>query len=802
MKQRKHLLFLCIFCLCAICCVLTACFGPADPSEPPAHVHTYDASHTCQDCNDTLTLATGLSFTLRADGTSYALSGIGNETKTGFLVPDTYQGKPVVAVAEGAFDQNKTLEAVVLPNSITAIEARAFADCTALRYLILPNALETVGTEAILRHADLQTNAYENALYLGSEENPYLYLWKGKNASISKCNIHTSAKFVGTGAFDACSSLSSVTVPDGILSIENGALGKAKHVTLPAHVVTALSGARRYGDTVLAGSAHLESVTVKGNSLPAYAFYQCTNLRTVTLQDVETVGDFAFAGCGMLTEIHLGNRLHTIGANAFAQCKRLTAIPFPQSLKEIGANAFIDCEYLMEISLPSGLQRVGSGAFDSVNPSIFSSYGEAYYLGNDTNPHLLLVKAKNNQITSCTIHSETRLVCPSAFSYCYHLTTNSYQNAAYVGSAENRYFVLVKAASASITDCTTHPETRVIGDAAFEHCTDLSSLSVSAKVTAIGARLCYRCTSLSSITVDSDNPVFSSNGNCLIETAKRTLVLGCAASQIPTDGSVTAIGDYAFAACDALTSFAIPNGILSIGDHAFEDCTQLKSVTLPSTLCEIGQDAFRRSGLQSISIPQSTRSIGSGAFAGCSALQTVTADSANPVYLAKGNSLIDREAKALLVGTKTSQIPTDGSVTAIGAHAFSGRSGLQTAAIPASVTAIGEYAFANCTDLRSVTIADSVALIGSNAFYGCELLKSVTLPQSLQAIDSYLFGSCESLEEIYIPKTVHVIRGYAFFGCANLRTIRFGGSESEWAEMIFNSGWDMGTGIYTVICEP
>ncbi len=790
---------LCVFAIMTLCALLTACFGgPSEPAQPPKHVHTYNAEHTCTDCGDVLTQATGLSFALCEDGESYALTGIGSETKKGFIVPESYKGKPISRVEAGAFDANTTLEAVVLPNRITEIGDRAFAQCTALRYLVLPEALALVGRDAIYPNGNLQTTAYENALYLGSETQPYLYLLKGKNASITKCTVHADTKFVGSGAFDGCTKLANVVLPDSIVSVAQGALGTAKNVTMPAHVISAVSGAGRYADTVRFGSAHLENITVRGGKVDAFAFYGCANLKSVTLQNVTSIGNDAFGGCRRLSEVTFGTALTTIGARAFAQCERLLKAELPASLREVGANAFADCDYLTEITLPNGLQSVGSYAFDGASELAFTLSGNGYYLGNAQNPHLLLVKAKSTDITSCTIHQNTKLVTPSAFAFCRDLALTEHDGALYVGSAQNPHFVLAKAADPSITACTTHPETRVIADSAFEHCTDLTSLAIGAKVHTIGARTTYRTSALASVTVDSANAHFFDGGNCVVKQEGKVLILGCKSTSVYLVADVRAIGEYAFYGCEGLSAFAVPDGVLTIGNHAFEDCVGLQAVALPESLYCIGEKAFYRSGLKTIALPASLCEIGSGAFGYCNSLQQIDA-SQNEQYTVSLQCLVDLRANAVIVGYGTCGIPT--SVSAIADYAFAGNRNLQSVTVPTGVTAIGEYAFAQCDQLRTITFADSVAVIGSNAFYGCDKLESVTLPSALYAIEDYLFGGCEQLREVRIPTSVSVIRGYAFFGCAALEKICYDGTEAQWNQIIFGDAWDLGAASYQLICQ-
>ena len=89
--------------------------------------------------------------------------------------------------------------------------------------------------------------------------------------------------------------------------------------------------------------------------------------------------------------------------------------------------------------------------------------------------------------------------------------------------------------------------------------------------------------------------------------------------------SVTSIGEYAFYACDALTSITIPNSVTSIGEYAFRYCSSLTSITIPNSVTSIGRYAFSEcKSLTSITIPNSVTSIGGDAFNFCTSLTSIT----------------------------------------------------------------------------------------------------------------------------------------------------------------------------------
>ena len=252
---------------------------------------------------------------------------------------------------------------------------------------------------------------------------------------------------------------------------------------------------------------------------------------------------------------------------------------------------------------------------------------------------------------------------------------------------------------------------QTIGVGAFASC-PLTSIFIPKSVTYVGSRA-FGSSSVKSIVVDVSNTVYHANGNCLIETASKTLIMGCSNSIIPSDGSVEIIGEWAFSGCYGLTDITIPNGVTAIECGAFYNCNGLASITIPDSVttieggASIGAGAFEDcGGLAGVTIGGSVASIGDRAFRGCSKLTNIT-------------------------------IPN--SVTSIGKSAFKWCSGLKNIIIGNSVTAIGEYAFAYCGSLTSITIPNGVVSIGENAFWDCGSLASITLPASLRYVGTGAF---------------------------------------------------------------
>lgn len=182
------------------------------------------------------------------------------------------------------------------------------------------------------------------------------------------------ANEVASGDFGTGSTLHWSLTDDGTLTITgSGSMGNM------------LGEAWSVYDTQIENVVVAEGVENVG----AYAFYNCTNLKTVQLSSsVASIDRIAFSGCTGLVSIALPDGLTAIGDRAFLDCKGLVLTALPDSVAIIGPQAFMGCANLALTKLPADLVRIEKSAFDAcvglvslTAPASLTEIGESAFSG-------------------------------------------------------------------------------------------------------------------------------------------------------------------------------------------------------------------------------------------------------------------------------------------------------------------------------------------------------------------------------------------------------------------------------------
>ena len=407
-------------------------------------------------------------------------------------------------------------------------------------------------------------------------------------SKLMRIELPESLKSIGESAFEDCSSLTSIEIPDGVTDIEFGTFKNCVsliNIEIPKSVEFVSPYAFR-------GCSNLTNIEVDNENTTYDSRENCNAIietatnkiiigakETKILDGITSIGDSAFEGRNGMTSIEMSDSVTQIGYGSFKNCTGLADIELPGSLLSIGSNAFEGCTGLVNVELPEGLKSIGEYAFSGC------------------------AGLKNIEFPDSLVSIEY---------------------------------------------------------GAFSGCDELTSVVIPAGVTAIGSGSFSACDKL---VVDSNNTVYDSRDNCnaIIETASNTVSIGCKETKIPT--SVTNIGNGAFGECTGLTNIEIPNSVTKIGNGAFSGCTGLTSMQIPNSVTKIGDSAFAFcENLKSINIPNSVTEIESCAFRGCSSLTNIEIP----------NSITSLEWNVFAWCNGLTSVVIPNSVTEINSGAFEG----------------------------------------------------------------------------------------------------------------------------------
>ncbi len=689
----------------------------------------------------------GLEYSLSEDGSFYSVSGIGKCYDTDIIIPEQYNGLPVIEIAPYAFYNLRSLENVILPDSIEKIGENAFSGCYSINY-----------------------NEFGNAYYLGTEENTYAALISAKSTDITSLEIADGTKIVAPYAFASCSLIESVVIPDSVeiigsytfkdcLKLKSITLGEGiKSVGFSAFInckaleYTVYSGAKYIGS---ADNPHMLLVSATGRQIEeclihkdakiifSFAFEYCGALESVKVPDgVIEIGSNAFGYCSSLKSVKLPNTVLNLPSHLFYECISLVSAELPTQIKSVSEYCFYGCEALESIGLTKGIESIKNHAFSGCEklsaiafPKDLKLIGENAFFGCKSLTKLEfedgIVKISDYAFAECTGIEEIKLSEKLLEIGKYAFSNNT-----------------------SLKSLDFPDKLEIIGEGAFVNCRLISDISMPESIREIGENAFYGWIGLRRVNITDiskwckikflnayANPLLSSGALYL-----NSILL----TEIDIPDGVETISSYAFYGYERLTRVSLPRSITDIEERAFEKCCRIvEIVNLSSLKIKRGEESFGEIARNALSIINSIDQ--TAIFSDAEGF--IFCQSTEGLYLVG------------YTGDKSKlELPSNfkGKTYTVSDYAFYKNEIITEVAISESVSAVGNYSFSECPSLTEVIFSDTVTKIDKYSFAMCNKLSSVTFGKSIEVIGESAFYNCRELKEIKIPEGVKLIGKWAF----------------------------------------
>ena len=661
------------------------------------------------------------------------------------------------------------IKKVVVEKGITYVGTRAFYDCSEMTSVSLPTTLETMGADVFMYCTGLTSVTIPDGVTFISGD-----FFLGCT-SLKSVTLPDSLRDIGGCTFMYCTSLTSVRLPATLLSISWQMFKDCKSLTsltIPRSVVNVMQDA-------FSGCTALKNVTYTGTAADWKVLTIYSGNEALTRANVRCTGSTVLTAPTLTLSVSKKGQ-PTLKWNAVSGAAGYQIWcsydsgdgtgPWYHWLTNLdkGTASFTDDRELEKGRTYTYKVRAvtSSGAVGSFSKEVTFTYNPAASLAAPT-----VTAGLDDQgypaltwpaVPDAAQYEVYRAASEDGnFAQLAAVTSNSYTNSAVLTDGAAYYY--------KVRALDSDGEAGPFSDVVSVTYTARPALVASGKC---GDSASWKLDADGVLTITGVGPM-ADYGQHASDNCAPWRTYANDIKKVVVQKGVTAIGSYAFASLERVTSVTIPEGVTSIGSSAFENCGLmayggLGAVTLPEGLITIGSSAFSGSYMDSLTLPESLRTIGGAAFEK-SPLKTLTIPGG---VTSIGNGAFKSSHLTSI------QLP-DGAQ--LGAMLFYQCYELTDVTLPADLTVIGDSMFENCTKLTHVTIPSGVTRIEREAFAMCGALKEIRLPEGVETIGVIAFSGCVAMTGAYLPRSLTTIESGAFSACRSLTDVYYGGTAAEWA---------------------
>ena len=424
----------------------------------------------------------GLSFTLLDDDT-YAVTGMGDCKDTEVVIADSYNGKAVASIGNGAFRMCSELTSIVIPEGVTSIGNGAFLNCRNLIGIIIPESVTSIGVQAFL-NCDSLTSVTIGDGVISIGEQAFVDC-----ESLTSVTIGDSVTSIGEQAFVDCPKLVEVVNKSTHITIEKGS-GKNGCVGYYALVVYN-SGDAFTGTKISSDNGY---VIYSGETEKVLIDYTGTETDLILPSDITKINRYAFYACEDLTSVVIPDSVISIGEAAFRSCHNFKCLTIGDSVISIGDEAFASCFKLVEVVNKSAQIIIEKGSRENGYVGYYAlgvyNSGDAFTgtkISSDNG--YVIYSGETEKVLIDYTGTETDLILPSDI------------------TKINRYAFY---ACEDLTSVVIPDSVISIGDAAFAACNNLTSVIIGDNVTFIGSSA-FWCHNLTSLTIGNNVTYITGN---------------------------------------------------------------------------------------------------------------------------------------------------------------------------------------------------------------------------------------------------------------------------------------------------